>query len=47
MNVENYTSLLDKVLEKMQKLTKWRFIAVWSVFFLLAAGYFLSAVRWW
>lgn len=32
---------------RMDKLSTWRFIAVWLIFFLLAAGYFLSIVKWW
>ena len=40
MNVEDYTSIFDRVLERMDKLSTWRFVAVWLIFFLLAAGYF-------
>ena len=47
MNVEDYTSISDRVLERMDKLSAWRSIAVWLIFFLLAAGYFLSIVKWW
>lgn len=31
----------------MDKLSTWRFAAVWLIFFLLAAGYFLSVIKWW
>lgn len=47
MNVEDYTSIFDRVIERMDKLLTWRFAAVWLIFFLLAAGYFLSVIKWW
>jgi bacteriophage protein len=47
MNVADHTSIFDRVIERMDKLSTWRFAAVWLIFFLLAAGYFLSVIKWW
>ncbi|QMT41236.1 hypothetical protein [Neisseria shayeganii] len=44
MNVEDYTKILDKAIEKMDKLSEKRFWAIWAILAMFAFGYILSSV---
>lgn len=45
MDVKDYIDIFDRVLDKMVRLSTWRFAAIWLIFFMFAVGYLLNALK--
>lgn len=43
----DFIKLIQELREMGQKLPSWRFLLIWSVFFLFGLASFVHAIRWW
>ncbi|HCO7573426.1 hypothetical protein [Escherichia fergusonii] len=43
----DFSKLVREIRVMAEKLPNWKFLLIWLVFLILAAGYFIGQIRWW
>ncbi len=46
-HVIDFSKRVREIREMAEKLPNWKFLLIWLVFLILAAGYFIGQIRWW
>lgn len=46
-HVIDFSKLVREIRVMAEKLPNWKFLLIWLVFLILAAGYFIGQIRWW